>query len=119
MPRTNQTEPMIQGDLMPRFVDNTDLRNDNAGASLDQKMSIILRYLETAKSDDFVDFTQMIEDITRHWPFHGAKGTDFQEAVDALIDSGVVVSKGDHLQINKVARVARGWLLKKVRSASK
>jgi len=105
-----QTEPLIQGDVTPRVTDNTDLRNDNAGGALDQGKSIILRYLETAPSDDFVDYTQMVEDITRHWPFIGESGADFRDALEALKDDGLIVTVGDQLQINKTAHVAQKWL---------
>ena len=105
-----QTEPLIQGDITPRVTDNADLRNDNAGGALDQAKNIILRYLETAPSDDFVDFAQMVEDITRHWPFQGEDGTDFKEAVAAPKSEGLLIAVGDQLQINKTAHVAQMWL---------
>ena len=116
MSRRPQTEPLIQGDITPRVTDNADLRNDNAGGALDQGKNIILRYLETAPSDDFVDYTQMVEDITRHWPFIGESGADFREALEALKSDGLLVAVGDQLQINKTAHVAHMWLKRAVQA---
>ena len=107
-------EPLLQGDITPRLTDNADLRNDTAGGALDQAKNIILRYLETAPSDDFVDYTQMVEDITRHWPFIGDSGKDFRDALEALKSDGLLVAVGDQLQINKTAHVAHNWLLRVV-----
>jgi hypothetical protein len=99
------------------MMDFMDLRNDNAGGAMEQAKNIILRYLETAKSDDFVGFDQMVEDITRHWPFHGTAPVEFQDAVDALKADGLVLTQGDQLQINKVARVSRRWIRKAVQQS--
>jgi hypothetical protein len=112
-----QIPPLVKGDLVPRMMDYVDLRNDNAGGPLDQTKNIILRYLETARSDDFVGFDQMIEDISRHWPFHGTSKEDFQYALDALKSEGLILTQGDQLQINKVARVSRRWIRKAVQQA--
>lgn len=117
MSRKPQIPPLVQGDLTPRLMDFIDLRNDNAGGVIAQAKNIILRYLETAKSDDFVGFDQMVEDISRHWPFHGADPDEFQAAVDALKSDGLVLTQGDQLQINKVARVSRRWIRKAVQQS--
>ena len=110
MSKPSQTAPFLDGSIAPRLTDNADLRNDNAGGALDQTKSILLRYLETVPSDDFVDFDQMVENITRHHPFIGEGGTEFLEALEALRAEGLVVSVGNQVQINKTAHIAHKWL---------
>jgi hypothetical protein len=92
------------------MTDNTDLRNDNAGGALEQAENIILRYLETLPSDDYVSFSEMVEDITRHFPFVGESDQQFQVALEALEKEGLVTTMGDLHQINKTAHVAHKWL---------
>ena len=120
MPRMSQTEPFIQGDLTPRLTDYADLRNDNAGTPSEQAQNIVLRYLETVPSDDYVSFTEMATALARHFPFVNADPAVFQEAVEELKDDGLIVSDGDTLQINKVAHVAQMWVRRVIaRTASK
>jgi hypothetical protein len=86
---------------------------------LEQAQNIVLRYLETAQSDQFVDFNEMSADLAKHWPFHDESPQTFLDAVGALKDQGLVVTQGDTLQINKVARVAQMWVRRVVaRTAS-
>jgi hypothetical protein len=103
---------LLKGDMLPQLVDNVDLRNDNAGGSLDQLKNIILRYLENVTSDVFVDSNLMVEDITRHWPFQGTPEAEFWEALSALREDGLIVTRKNRVQINKVARVSQRWLSK-------
>ena len=120
MPRMSQTEPLVEGDLTPRLTDFVDLRNDNAGTPSEQAQNIVLRYLETAPSDEFVDFDVMAKELTRHWPFINEDPATFLAAVGALKDEGLIVTEGDTLQINKVAHVAQMWVRRMVaRTASK
>jgi hypothetical protein len=98
-------------------MDFMDLRNDNAGGELDQAKSIILRYLENAPYAEFVDTTNMLEDIGRHWPFQGEGEATFQEAIKDLEAGDLIVSKGERLQINKVAHVVHMWNLRAVRGS--
>lgn len=120
MPRMSQTEPLVDGDLTPRVTDFVDLRNDNAGTPSEQAQNIVLRYLETAQSDEFVDFDIMARDLTKHWPFINEDPQTFLNAVGALKDQGLIVTQGDTLQINKVARVAQMWVRRVVaRTTSK
>ena len=120
MSRMSQTEPLVEGDLTPRLTDYTDLRNDNAGTPSEQAQNIVLRYLETAPADEFVDFDVMSEALARHWPFHDEDPATFLEAVEALKDEGLLVTEGDTLQINKVAHVAQMWVRRVVaRTAAK
>lgn len=107
MSNRSQTEPLLQGDLLPAMVDFTDLRNDNAGSVLQQLRMIIVRYLETKLGEDSVQLPEMFSDIVKHYPFLGDKEEEVAEALNSLLDDGVVdMYSGDNLHINKVARVA-------------
>jgi hypothetical protein len=106
--RENQTTPFLQGDLVPRITDDTDLRNDFAGSSLQQRESILLRYLESLPAEDQVDLDTLRENITRRYPFHG--DGSFREAMDALEKDGWIKVKNGLVQLDKVARVTRRFL---------
>ena len=59
----------------------------------------------------------MSSDISRHYPFHNEGPEFFRQAVDALKESGWVKTKGDELELNKVARVTARYLMASVLKA--
>jgi hypothetical protein len=116
MPDVSQTKPFLEGDLTPHQSDLVDLRNDNAGSPSQQTRGIIVRYLESLPAEGSVDFDSMVADITRHYPFHGDKPEVFREALDELEKGGWVEHKEGTVRLDKVARVARRFLLASVRA---
>lgn len=115
MPRVNQTDVLLNGDLTPEFTDYVDLRNDNAGSDLQQMRMIILRYLGSRLGDDTVQFEEMYEDLVKRFPFLGEEPESFLEALDSLVEDNFVRMFGPNLAINKVARVTHAWLARKAR----
>lgn len=115
--REPQTWQFLRGDLEPRRVEWTDLRNDFAGDQLKQAQNIVLRYLENLPAEGTVNLQTMAEDISRHYPFHNEGPEFFRQAVDALKDEGWVKTDGDELELNKVARVTARYLHNLVRKA--
>ena len=113
--REPQTKPLLQGDLTPRMTDGTDMRNDFAGDLMKQAQSIVIRYLETLPAQGTVDLPTMAQDIERHYPFHGENEQFFRKAVDALEKEGWIKREGKEIQLHKVARVARRFLLASVK----
>lgn len=112
-----QSTPFLQGDLTPRGSDFVDLRNDNAGTRAQQAQNIVLRYLQSLPAQDSADFDGMVQNITRHYPFQGEPSDFFRDAVKALEDAGLVKSDGKQLQLDKVANLARRYLLRAARAA--
>jgi len=113
--REPQTWQFLRGDLEPRRVEWTDLRNDNAGDQLKQAQNIVLRYLENLPAQGTVNLKTMAEDISRRYPFHNEGPEFFRQAVDALKEEGWVKMEGDQLELNKVARVTARYLMASVR----
>lgn len=114
--REPQTWTFLKGDLVPRKTDYTDLRNDYAGDNDEQRQNIVLRYLENLPAGDTTDMETMVSDISRHYPFHGDNEETFRPAVTALEKQNLVISEGKKMRINKVARVARRWLVAQART---
>ena len=110
MSRPSQISPFIQGDLNPRMTDFVDLRNDNGGSATDQYKSIVLRFLETVGAKEFVGVQEILDSVSQHWPHQGTGLEVLQDTVDSLKKDGLVISQGDKVQINKVARVAHRWV---------
>lgn len=108
--REPQTWPFLRGDLTPHRIDQSDLRNDYAGDEMRQAQSIILRYLGDLPAEGTVDVESMVEDITRHYPFHGEGEAFFRKAVDALERDGWIKIQGSEVELHKVARVTRMYL---------
>lgn len=115
--REPQTWQFLRGDLEPRRVEWTDLRNDFGGDQLKQAQNIVLRYLENLPAQSTVNLQTMADDITRHYPFQGEGPEFFREAVDALKQTGWVKSKGDELELNKIARVTARYLVAQIRKS--
>lgn len=113
--REPQTWQFLRGDLEPRRVEWTDLRNDFAGDQFKQAQNIVLRYLENLPAEKTVNLQTMAADISRHYPFHNEGTEFFREAVDALKKAGWVKTVGDELELNKVARVTARYLMASVR----
>ena len=109
--REPQTWQFLRGDLEPRRVEWTDLRNDFGGDSMKQAQSIVLRYLENLPAQATVNLETMSGDISRHYPFHNEGPEFFRQAVDALNEAGWVKSDGNELELNKVARVTARYLM--------
>jgi hypothetical protein len=112
-----QSTPFLQGDLTPQRSDFVDLRNDNAGGPAQQAQSIVLRYLQSLPAQDTVDFETMVRNISRHYPFEGEPSEFFRDAVKALESSGWIKSKGDQLQLDKVASVTRKFFARCMRAS--
>jgi hypothetical protein len=110
-----QSTPFLQGDPAAQQSDLVDLRNDNAGSRSEQAQSIVLRYLRSLPAQGTVDLESMVSDITRNSPFQGDPSDFFQDAVKALEAGGLVKSKGDQLQLDKTASVARRFLARCLR----
>ena len=108
--REPQTWQFLRGDLEPRRVEWTDLRNDYGGDQMKQAQNIVLRYLQSLPAQGTVNLETMTEDITRHYPFHGEKPEFFRQAVDALKEQGWVKETGDEIELDKVERVATRYL---------
>jgi len=108
--RENQTTPLLQGDLAPRMTDDTDLRNDFAGNTLQQAQSIILRYLESLPAEELMDLETMAENISQRYPFHGEGENFFRQAVDTLSKDGWIRVEAGRVSLDKVARVTRRFL---------
>jgi hypothetical protein len=109
--REPQTKPLLQGDLTPRRTDGTDLRNDNAGDYGEQAQSIVIRYLENLPAEATVNVATMAQDIERRYPFHGEGEGFFNKIVDGLVKEGWVKKDGNQVQLHKIARVTRRFLL--------
>ena len=107
--REPQTWQFLRGDLEPRRVEWTDLRNDFGGDSMKQAQSIVLRYLENLPAQATVNLETMSG--SRHYPFHNEGPEFFRQAVDALKEAGWVKSDGNELELNKVARVTARYLM--------
>lgn len=115
--REPQTWQFLRGDLEPRRVEWTDLRNDFGGDQMKQAQNIVLRYLENLPAHGTVNLQTMSEDISRHYPFHNEGPEFFRQAVDALKSAGWVKSDGDKLELNKVARVTARYLMASIHKA--
>ena len=110
----NQENPLLQGDLLSALLDYSDLRNDNADSEMQQMRMIIMRYLESGLGDENLQFEEMFEDMTRHYPFIGDRRKDFREALESLEQDGLVQSMSGNLSINKVASSVAHKYWKKV-----
>jgi len=82
-----------------------------------QAQSIVLRYLENLPAEGTANLETMAADISRHYPFHNEGTEFFRQAVDALTQAGWVKTKGDELELNKVARVTARYLMTSIRKA--
>jgi hypothetical protein len=110
--RINQTWPFLRGDLFPHKTDLADLRNDYAGDEMQQAQGIVLRYLGNLPAEGTVDLESMAEDISRHYPFHGKSVAFFRKAVDALEKDGWVKILKGQVELHKIARVTRLYLVR-------
>lgn len=115
--REPQTWQFLRGDLEPRRVEWTDLRNDFGGDQMKQAQNIVLRYLENLPAQGTVNLDTMSGDISRHYPFHNEGPEFFRQAVAALQDEGWVKMEGDELELNKVARVTARYLMASIRDS--
>lgn len=115
-PKESQTWAYLRGDLEPRRVEWTDLRNDYAADELKQAQNIVLRYLETMPAQGTVNLASMAEDISRHYPFQGEGVEFFRRAVESLQDAGWIKKDGDELELDKIARVTDRYLRNRLRS---